>query len=160
MRRLERAIARDVDMDNLEEAMDHFVDVFECLLSPYTGCGISRPLLDKFSLSLINLAYEARIFGPEVASGFHSLVQSACSDIRRIKIRNINSEEHSEEDRAAIRSLGSVLVKHVNIFVNYLEPHRQKHREEAGENGVVAEIELADPSGNGELTSIQVQFDD
>jgi hypothetical protein len=133
-------------MEDLDEAMDHFLDVFRCMFNPRVGWGDIRD--EEMIVFLEGMSYLAQHLGPEVASGFHSLVRTACAEIGSLKLVNDHldsedSKEQLERERSAL-VLGLLLHKHVMGFQQYLALHMAKCV--AGEEE--ADTKLTDHSRN------------
>ena len=136
-------------MEDLDEAMDHFVDVVRCFFS--VGLGITQP--EDTIYVLESMSYIARGLGPEVAAGLLDLVKEACSEIHSVKL-NV-SEGDFQEHRKALQSLATLLGRYAIAFQGYLSPHVDKYKEEATEtDGIVMEIGLVDPTEDDGQTSI------
>src|ERR1700691_3034195 len=125
IQRIKRVVAREVNMDDLDEAMDHFLDVFLCFFS----MGLRGPYSDTIFF-LETASFVAHSLGPEVASGFHSIVKEACAEIRSVRL--VNSQSDIVEQKGPLLSLGDILIKHTNIFQDYIVLHMKKHLELKG----------------------------
>jgi len=157
MDRIERTVARDVNIDDPHEAMDYFLDVYRCTYhSPFrVGCSIlgNKREMTNILFFLEASSYAAFYLGQEVASEFHTLVQNACSEIRSIKLVKLDSKDRLER----IQSLHAIIFKHLVIFDAFIIPRLNKRKEEMEVRGVAMsdiKLELADSSGDDGQISI------
>jgi len=157
MQRIERAVARDVNIDDLDAAMDHFLDVWRCIYQSSFHAGLSADGLDKEVAPVLffleYFSYLGHRLGQDVASEFHGLVKNAWSEIHSIKPVNLSD---SEDRMERILSLTKIMMKHINIFQDHALTHLRKGRKKSEKmRGLpVVEIKLADPSGDDGHASI------
>jgi len=157
MQRIERAVARDVNIDDLDAAMDHFLDVWRCIYQSSVHVALGADGFDKeVARSLFFLEYFSYLghrLGQDVASEFHGLVKNAWSEIHSIKLVNLSDTEDRLE---RILSLVKIMVKHIKIFQDHALTHLHKCRKKGEKmRGLLeVEIKLADPSGDDGHASI------
>jgi hypothetical protein len=140
IRRLRRAIARDVNVEDLNDAMDYFLYVFHCAFS----LGLDSMLPESFVWNLEGVAYLAQGLGPEVAGGLLDLVKEACFEIRSFEV-TIHSTP--EEFLRQVVLLHELLFKHLAAFRGYLQAHMAKSK--GVQEAVNAEIDWKDNDSIG-----------
>jgi hypothetical protein len=138
LRRLKRAIARDANVEDLNDAMDYFLYVFHCTFSPRLG--LDRVLPESLVYTLESASDWAQELGPDVAGGLLDLVKEACSEIRSFELMTIDAE--------SLREFTLLLFKHVTAFARYLQPHMAEHKEVKEAANAEMTIEWTDPSGD------------
>lgn len=124
-RRLQRTIARECNMEDLDDAMDYFLDVLQLVFNPRMGLynNDMEDLLD--TLQVLPYAVQ-HLDTPEVAIGFHNLVKNACLEIRsvdRIDLKIDGLDEDINELVQILDSLADILLRHAFIFQAYIKPY-------------------------------------
>jgi len=142
-------------MDDLDETMDYFLDVFQLVYNPRMGLRNEMPdLLDNLEV----IPYAAQHIGPEVTRGLHELVKKACIEIRSVKRLDMKSDdmdESIEEQDQILYSLDKILIRHASIFQEYIRPHVAQAILKQDEIEVIQlEIEPTDKSSDDDYTSI------
>jgi len=152
--RIQRAIARKVNMEDLDEAMDHYLDIFHSVFSSQLGLVSLQHEEGKFFLESVSSV--AQSLGPEVAAGLLSLVQEACIHISSLPVVNKSFvKEHLDEHVEFVGSLAALLCKYAIDFQGYLIPHMARHIKEVQEaDRIRMEVLLVDPPQDDEETAI------
>lgn len=106
-------------MDDLNEAMDHFVDIYGAVNTARMGFHDSD-LQDNILDHLQGLAWVAHPLGPEVFGDFLYVIKQACADVRTIKLAEWDDNVDNLDMREAALE---EIQKRLNVYVIKMERH-------------------------------------
>lgn len=140
--RLQRAIAREVDMDDIDEAMDHFLDIFESAFNTRMGfrepvhddivevraiklicCHISERKLVQ-QLETMTFATKHVCSEPDISNALVVLIKQACADIRSVRLAKWDEEDNFDFDAQedSIFEIHQTVLKHAIKMSKFIVP--------------------------------------
>lgn len=105
-------------MEDLNEAMDHFLDIFKCLFDPRMG--FDGEPQEGLVEQLEGMAYAASRAFPEAAPGLLEVVKQACAAVRSTRLPEWPEKADDLDDQEdALSEIGKVLMEHSGKIQDY-----------------------------------------